>query len=132
MTDNTGWAEDLPPNCPPADAIEPVNDPFYRLVGNVPPSDEDFWSQRKLYPLKKFNTTECMACSCSLSSTIDRCVELSKLPALQNKRIVELLLPPKSGLIKKTGVNADHFSWWRAKDFDPIPICIEVSVQLNE
>jgi hypothetical protein len=128
MAEITEWADELPPNCPPADAVEPDYSPFYRLVGNTPPRDEDFWSQRKLYPLKKFHTTECIARSCSLISTIERCAELLKLPTQQSKKIIKLILPPQSGLIKKTGGNVAHYSWWRAKNFNPIPACVEVAV----
>jgi hypothetical protein len=127
MVENIDWLEELPPKCPPADAVEPNNDLFYRLVGSVPPRDNDFWSHRKLYPSKKFNTTECVARSCSLIATIEYCLELLKLPAQHNKRIVKLILPSRAGLVKQTGLHIAHYSWWRTKDFDPINVCIEIT-----
>ena len=130
MTDVTEWAEELPPNCPPVDAVQPDNTHFYRLVESIPPRDKDFWSQRKLYPLKSFNTTECIARSCSLLSTIESSLELIKLPTQQNKKIVKVILPPPSGRIKKTGRDVAHFSWWRVKNFDPISACVEVAEEI--
>jgi hypothetical protein len=126
MAEDIEWAEELPVDCPPVDALEPNNDPFFRLVGSIPPRNEDFWSQRKLYPLKNFHANECIARSCSLISTLERCSELVKLPAQKNKRIVKLVLSPGSGCIKKTGGDATHYSWWRNKELDPIPACVEV------
>lgn len=120
------WAEDLPAHCPPADAVAPENDLFYRLVNNVPPVDRDFWSHRKLNPSKKFNTSECIARSCSLISDLERCFQVAKLPTQQNKRIVQLILPPQSGRIKKTGRNFSHYSWWRGGNFDPISASSEI------
>jgi hypothetical protein len=126
MTENGIWAEELPDNCPPTDAIQPNNMPFYRLVGNIPPEERDFWSHRKLYPNKDFGLSECVIRACSVISNLDQCRILLKLPTQQGKLIVEITLPPESGLIKKTRKNQYHYSWWRKKDFDPIPICVEI------
>lgn len=126
MDENVEWAEDLPPGCPPADAVAPQNNLFYRLVNNVPPFDRDFWSQRKLYPSKKFNTSECIAHACSVLSNLERCSQLVKLPTHKHKRILQLTLPPQSGHIKKTGKDLYHYSWWRVANFDPISASVEV------
>lgn len=125
MAKITEWAEDLPPRCPPEDAVEPDNNPFYRLVGNNPPQETDFWSQRKLYPEKTFHANECITRACSLLTSYERCLELSKLPVQQGKKIFKIVLPRHSGLIKKTGRDVAHYSWWRAKAFDPITACVE-------
>ena len=63
------WAESLPDGCPPENAFAPQNDMFYRLVDTVPPEDKDFWSHRKLFPNRKFNISECLACSCSMPTS---------------------------------------------------------------
>jgi len=127
MAENIAWAEELPLECPPVDAAAPQNDLFYRLVDNVPPSSRDFDSHRKLYPAKKFNISECIARSCSLLSNLEGCADLAKLPTHKHKRIIQLILPPQSGRVKKTGKNQYHFSWWRVENFDPISASIEVT-----
>lgn len=119
------WAEPLPSDCPPKDAISPNNDSFYRLVNSFPPNDEDFHSHRKLYPNKPFHANECVARSCSVFSSLQDCNKIRKLPRHKEKRIVKLILTPKSGLIMQRGRNKYHYSWWRTKIFDPISNCIE-------
>jgi hypothetical protein len=128
MKNNFVWAEKLPPSCPPNDAFQPNNNAFYRLINNSLPREEDFWSYRKLYPLKKFYTNECVAMSCSLMMTVESCIDLIKLPAHSSKNIVKITLPSSSGLIKKTFKNPNHYSWWRAHDFNPIPACENINI----
>ena len=128
MAYDTEWSEDLPPECHPDDAHQPDNVSLYRLVGNIPPQHEDFWSQRRLFPQKRFNVSECVVKACSLIATVEHCSALTKLPAQQGKKVIKIVLPPHSGLIKQTGRNEHHFSWWWAKNFDPIPACTEVDV----
>lgn len=131
MPDNIDWAEELPFNCPPEDAIRPNNSPFYRLVDTIPPTDKDFWSHRKLFPLQKYKVSDCMARSCSLIATVEQSFELLKLPTLKGKRIVKLILTPESGLIKQTGGHRVHYSWWRTRNFEPILVCVAVNIQTS-
>ena len=118
------WAEDLPKGCPPSDAFDAESRDYYRLVETVPPTERDFWSHRKLYPTKAFRTDECVARSVSLFATMDACGQAAKLPSLKKKHTVTIALPPGSGVLKQTGRSLDHFSWWRADGFDPIPACV--------
>ena len=124
------WAETLPNDCPPEDALLPQNDNYYRLVKEIPPTDSDFWSHRKLYPSKPFNINECITRACSLINNLKRCNNLTKLPPHKDKKVVQIILPPESGLVKKTGARSSHFSWWRAKDFDVIQHCSNVNSQI--
>ena len=127
MHANLEWAEELPPNCPPSDAVRPKGEQYYRLVQRIPPSEQDFWSQRKMHPNKVFNNvSECVARSCSLISTLDVCIEYAKLPNLRNRKIVALVLTPNSGFVKKTSAHRAHYSWWRASCFDPERECVEI------
>ncbi|OAD24065.1 hypothetical protein THIOM_000085, partial [Candidatus Thiomargarita nelsonii] len=107
------WAEDLPPKCPPEAAYAPNYETFYRLVKQFPPSEEDFYSHRKLYPEKSFNTNECRAKSLSIFSCFNECAKLLKLPLHRHKKIVQFILPPESGVILQTGNNPAHYSWWK-------------------
>jgi hypothetical protein len=116
MTQNTQeneWAEYLPPNCPPELAIAPKHEIFYPLVKQFPPLEKDFFSHRKLYPNKPFKTNECRVCSLSIFSDLDECAKLLKLPLHKHKKIVQLILPPESGVILQTGNNPTHYSWWK-------------------
>jgi len=47
------WFEDLPENCPPNNAYSPNHDRFFRLAKQYPPTERDFFSHRKLYPMNR-------------------------------------------------------------------------------
>lgn len=114
------WAEELPPQCPPADAIPPENKTFYRLVSSNPPAEEDFWSQRQLKPHASFRTDECMARAVSLFSSKDSCAAVRLLPAHRGKNevVMEILLTDGSGVVKPT-FKQNHYSWWRTREYLP-------------
>ena len=123
------WAEDLPDNCPPEDAKSPKGEVYYRLVKYNPPKESDFFSQRKLNPEKKFNVkiSECRAKSLSISSSMDRAKKALKLPIFRRYSIAEIKLSIGSGVVKQTKSDAlfgkFHYSWWKYKNFNPIPLC---------
>lgn len=121
------WAEKLPEKCPPPDATQPQNGIYYRLVESNPPTEKDFYSHRKLFPEKNYSSKECIASAVSIFNSLDRCKDIKKLPLHKdnNELIIKITLPPDSGLIKKTGGH-HHFSWWRAKSFNPLPHCVFV------
>jgi hypothetical protein len=66
-----GWAEELPPSCPPTTASNPNGQTFYRLVIDNPPVIDDFYShvKRNLPVFPK--TRPCDARSVSLISSLD-------------------------------------------------------------
>jgi hypothetical protein len=121
------WAEELPPNCPPATATAPQYEVFYRLAKQFPPTPEDFYSHRKLYPQKTFHTTECRARSLSIFSNFEECRKLLKLPLHRQKKMLELILPPESGVILQTGTQLTHYSWWKTAKYNPLLDCQEVT-----
>lgn len=111
------WYEELPLQCPPADAI-PANGNFYRIAQDVPTKDNDYFSQRKLNPLKTFEgIDECILRSVSVFSSIEEASKRLLLPKFRNNKIVIVRLTPKDGVIKKT-FGPCHYSWWRTKEFD--------------
>ncbi len=123
------WAEPLPPGCPPEDCVPPQNANFYRLVKSIPPSEQDFWSYRKLHPNRNISVGECELRSCSVWSELGHCRDVLKLPMHRTKMVVELTLFPESGLVKQTGSKRSHYSWWRARVFDPVANCVHISLE---
>jgi hypothetical protein len=113
------WAEELPPQCPPSDAVPPHHEAYYRYVDAIPLTDGAFHSQRKLFPMKAFNVEECIARSVSIFSNPEKIKNWGKLPNFKGKTLVEIVLTPDSGVILRTGTRADHFSWWRVNGFYP-------------
>ena len=125
MSDNHeafDWVEPLPEGCPPAEAYSPNSGTFYRLVESVPPTVNDFYSFRWLNPNAPLRRSECVERACSLRSTLKSAENLRGLPRLRGKQIAEIVLPPESGLIQRTGQH-HHVSWWWAQGFDPVSHC---------
>lgn len=120
----TVWAEQLPDNCPPETARTPSGAIYYRMVDTYPPTGRDFFSHRKLRPDAAFNTDECLALSVSLFSALQACARTRKrYPALRRKKIVCLEIPPRGGVMLRTGHDKKHYSWWRLDAYDPLPVC---------
>ena len=113
------WFEELPLQCPPADAKTPSGT-FYRLAENSTATCKDFWSHRKLYPNRSFNTTECIARSVSIFNSKTSLEKLKKLSLHKDKTIVAINLNESAGVLKKTGQDESHFSWWRLSSFNPL------------
>lgn len=131
MNEKDIWAEDLPEFCPPPDAIAPNYQVYYRLVTKLPVEVGDFYSSRSQFPLKEYNVPECIALSTSIWSDRLACQNLLKNNVHRGKHLIEIMLPPESGLIKKTGQNDHHYSWWRKNSFDPVPHCKVITVETN-
>lgn len=113
------WFEDLPPLCPPADAI-PANGTFYRIAKGLPTESNDYFSQRRLQPTKEFTgegIDECITRSVSLFQSAEEARKRLRLPKFRNQQIVVVELTPADGVVKKTFGPA-HYSWWRTKEFD--------------
>jgi hypothetical protein len=113
------WHDELPEQCPPQEAVLPSNMIIYRAVRTLPPTEDDFESQRVMYPKQLFNVDECRARSLSVSTEPTPCEHLIRIPNRPERFVAKIRLTEESGLILKTGKRT-HFSWWRARDFDPI------------
>lgn len=111
------WFEPLPDQCPPGDAIEP-DGVYYRLTDGSTAVCKDFWSHRKIWPTKKFHTSECIAMSISVFTDPGPLIALKKIPLHAKKSVVAVKLVHEAGKIKQTGSNPLHHSWWRADAFD--------------
>jgi hypothetical protein len=54
------WAEDLPEDCPPQEAVAPDGEVFYRAVQTIPPDERDFYSTKKLGVKRRGSVDECV------------------------------------------------------------------------
>lgn len=113
------WAEELPHQCPPAEATPPENVTYYRYVASIPLREDDFHSQRKHFPLKQFGIDECIARAVSVFSDPEKIKSLNKLPNLRGKKLIEIILTPESGVVIRSCSKEHHYSWWRVKGFIP-------------
>lgn len=113
------WAENLPEQCPPEQAAPPDGDKFYRFISAIPIKEDDFYSQKKLKPLRVFkDLNECITRSVSLFNDLSVAKKKLLLPAHRGKKILEITLPTESGVILQT-LGKNHISWWRAEGFIP-------------
>lgn len=113
------WFEELPSQCPPADAM-PAQGRFFRIAKGLPTESEDYFSQRHLQPDKVFigeGIDECIVRSVSLFNDLEVAKMRLRLPKFRNQIIVAVDLEPVDGVIKKT-FGLSHFSWWRSMDFN--------------
>lgn len=124
------WAEDLPEDCPPQDAVAPDGEVFYRAVQTIPPTERDFFSTKKLGVLRSGYVDECNESALSIFSTLDGFQKLKKHSRFRNYLIVSLPLGKECGLIKATPSNShqSHHSWWLKAGFDPISLCSEAGM----
>lgn len=112
----TMWPDEYPAQCPPADA-EPSNDTFFRLVDNEQVLEQDFWShkQRVAAGLERprNNTDPCLAVGVSLFDSETGAANVrDAFGALRRKKIASGS-PSSSGVVRQTGKDASHHTWWR-------------------
>lgn len=120
------WYEELPDQCPPAEAFIPKGFVCYRLCEGELPSDVDFISQRHLAPHKKFSAPECQARAISVFQNSEDLRGVLKLAAHRHKKIVQIILNASDGAAMKTS-SSSHYSWWRSARFEVAKAIKEVA-----
>ena len=107
---DSGWAEELPPKCPPTSAQDPSGETLYRLVETDPPTAIDFQSYSARGWAVSPTTKPCQAKALSLYVSIERCNVLRKMPRFRAHRLALLVLQPGDGVLKVG--QSDHVHWW--------------------
>lgn len=113
----TKWFEELPDQCPPAQASNLEGFVCYRLCEGFQPAEGDFLSHRTLFPEKIFRAPECQARAISVYKEAKDLDFVLKLAAHKHKYKVRITLGHEDGAVMKTG-QTSHYSWWRSKRFD--------------
>jgi hypothetical protein len=112
------WHEPLPEQCPPKTAYPPNNIQLYRILEGDSPSEIDFLSHRQRFSNRTYVCGECHARAVSLGTSEFIRNTICKFNHFRNKVIACLVLPSHAGLLEQNS-SAGHYSWWRAKDFNP-------------
>jgi hypothetical protein len=100
------------PDCPPPDA-QPCSGDIYRLVSSVPPTESDFESHFDKYADRDWKGQECIARGLSVCLSFDAAAKLRKrFKAYAAHKVALASIMPAMGVIKQTGQNADHHTWW--------------------
>lgn len=119
------YRDPLPEGCPP-DAAEEIAAPraVFRLVRSVPPTADDFLSQRQEKPDRVFpGVTECQVRGLSVfADRRDAEAKALKLPHLKDRKICQVTLPAGAGRIQQT-FQPSHHTWWPLAAFDILAHC---------
>lgn len=101
----------LPPGCPPGDA-EACTGEIFRLVPVLPLNDKGFVSQFDLYPSQTWED-ECMARGLSVRLSYESATRLrNRVRGLRKFKIVVACLETPVGMIRQTGSDQEHYTWW--------------------
>lgn len=115
------WAIVMPDKCPPMDIEVPHDHPFYRLTIN--PNciqEQDLKSYAELDPLKDWGERLPLAVGLSLINNELKAYDCLKLPFLRKKHlrgIAKIILHPTEGVVKQSGKQLSHYTWWRTTQF---------------
>lgn len=116
------FAEELPPMCPPNDAIDAAYPKIYRLLRQKPPTAVNFYSHAKLGKICPEHVDGCLWASCSL--VLDP-FKLKKLPRFKKHHYAAVLHIPKgAGYSKKT--NQNHVEFWCNAEFVMLNSVVDV------
>ena len=109
----------MPDGCPPDDVLVAEAHPFFRLAQQADTfSVDDFKSYTEVNPQRQWGPMLPLAVGLSLiegEAKARRCLKLPMFRRFQG--IVALTLQPPDGVVKQTGANRSHYTWWRTKKF---------------
>ncbi len=116
------YAESLPDQCPPSNAINTDERMVLRLVKNSHFSESDFYSHAKLNkPLPK-DVCECRWASCSVFSLPEGkhvAQAISKLPKVRDRKYVATIkLSPIAGKMEISSSRRGHIEFWMYDSFN--------------
>jgi hypothetical protein len=115
--------------CPPFGAVTPQDTVGYRLVMNIPVTNNDFKSHAALGKRKPRDVDDCSWLSCSLFDSPAKLLNVKGLPKISGKwkGIVCVKLDSSAGPIKAN--TTGHIHWWPYTAFDIMQKCT-VEVEL--
>lgn len=122
------FLEDLPDQCPPAEAVDSSFSMVYRIVYNNPVSVDDFLSRAAKGQPTPGGVSDCRNASCSLFSHLIKMRAQAKLPKFRGNgtpRIAYLNIQQGAGLAVENP-KTQHIDFWGFKSFDPTSAVIKV------
>jgi len=118
---NSMYFEKLPEGeCPPLDAVDVDLGRVWRLVPSLPVLDEHFASHAALGK-HNYSSDPCRWASCSLFTTEQAALSITKLPKHKQKTVVALYVPKGAG---KSKTVKKHVDFWRYSSFKPLQALI--------
>lgn len=125
--ENMPYLEDLPEQCPPANAKDQQFGPAYRILPKAEPAIEHFYSYSKLGLTKPGGVDECRYRSCSMFTNILQARAIATLPKKRatSTHLAKVVVQAGFGtswLNSKT----DHVDFWPYDTFDVAAAVTEV------
>ena len=108
-----GYAENLPQQCPPDEAIDGELASVYRLVANEVPTADDFLSKAARGDALWDGVTECDWASCSLFKKEKSLPSRYSRTRQEYPYVVELNIPKAVGKHKTGKAKRGHVDFWR-------------------
>lgn len=109
----------MPDGCPPEDIEVAYGHPFFRLARYADRYDEDdFKSYAELAPYKDWGEDLPLAIGLSIIEGEKTVRNRIKSPFYNRfKGIIAMNLNKEDGVLKQTGKNLAHYTWWRTQQF---------------
>jgi hypothetical protein len=122
------FLEELPPQCPPANAVGASFEVAYRVVSCGQPTIKDFWSQAALGVPIRPTADPCKWRSCSMFLSRDKAVDIAgKLPKsrIREPHLALVNIAPSDG---RALVNnkTKHIDLWLSSTFNPDDAIVEL------
>lgn len=107
------YAEDLPDECPPHEAVDMEHQSVYRFLRSGNASPDEFLSHAALNKKNRLGVNECSFSSCSLLADYNK--YLKNIPNMRkaHTHIARLTIPEGTGKTKPKSKNGTvHFDFW--------------------
>ena len=85
-------------------------------MSDYPPTECDFDSVWKEQPERRENLDPCLGRGLSVFDTAEEAEKRRSYNTLRDKVVCEVIIPPDSGFILKTGTH--HYTWWPWRSYD--------------
>lgn len=120
------YKEELPAQCPPAEALDGEILEAYRVVYSSPPVAHDFLSKSALGNDLLPGMDPCCFASCSLNESVQNVVRIAQLPKPREKGalVAKISIPAGAGRWVKN--KRKHIDFWMYEGYDPTSSFVEM------
>jgi len=118
------FKENLPEQCPPADASEAALESVCRFLFFSPPDAIENYASHIELGKPTGSAPECKARSCSLFKMSNAAKQAKKIGIFKNRKIAVLNIPEGCGA-HSNGKNG-HIDFWQARNFSPSTAIVNV------
>lgn len=119
------FRENLPPRCPPGNAVDVAYEGALRFVRSSSVRIEDFLSEASKGVNRRCDPCALASCSLFVNRSSRSFIATTRLPKFKNMRVAEINIPVGSGL-SILNVESGHIDFWMYENYDPVASIIQV------